>query len=638
MRSGATKTRSIYVAGIRTDDRARPRGVGRRDACWTGGHVPATCRRSAPNDWSGSVTQAALQVEARTDPDRPPPFRLTEAERRPVWGRGLELLPEPDDGDVFLDFEGDPFWTVESGLFFLFGLIARDADEAWAFEARWAHDRAGEEQATGELIELPARTGGTAHPDMHVYHYNHTERSALERLAADHGVGEAMLSDMVETGLFVDLYPVVRNAIQVGTESYGLKDLERLTDYRARPRHRPGCWRRRRVRALHGRTRPRHPRAHRRLQRGRRPGDPGAPRLAGRAAPSGRCRGGPAELDPEDEHPELDARIAALHAFGPGTPEHLLGDLLGYWVRECRAYKAPKLASIVPRDGRAARRPRRASAGCEFVRLEPRLRRQGSGAEVAGCPVPLSRAGDLRPISNATARQVLYGSPTDRPGTPASSELDDVNGEVVLVWNDEAMELGVFPAAVAYHDWVQPNPKPEALDALAARCARRPGLDGPQPGVTEPAPPGRPGLHAGRWPTRGHLRRRPGRDVRVGDAPRRQLHLHPGPAGNRQDVLGRPPRPQPHRRRAAGRHHRHEPPRHRQPARGDPRGVRREGRPLRSSRRSARCRSPTTPEACPVSTTSPAAMRPAPRATSTSSPAPRGCSPARTCGERRSTC
>jgi hypothetical protein len=28
---------------------------------------------------------------------------------------------------------------------------------------------------------------------MHVYHYNHTERSALERLVSDHGVGEAAL-------------------------------------------------------------------------------------------------------------------------------------------------------------------------------------------------------------------------------------------------------------------------------------------------------------------------------------------------------------------------------------------------------------------------------------------------------------
>ncbi len=37
---------------------------------------------------------------------------------------------------------------------------------------------------------------------------------------------------------------------------------------------------------------------------------------------------------------ELDARIEALHAFGPGTDEHLMGDLLGYWRRERRVVAA----------------------------------------------------------------------------------------------------------------------------------------------------------------------------------------------------------------------------------------------------------------------------------------------------------
>ncbi len=31
-------------------------------------------------------------------------------------GHGLALLPEPDDGDVFLDFEGHPFFTPKPSL------------------------------------------------------------------------------------------------------------------------------------------------------------------------------------------------------------------------------------------------------------------------------------------------------------------------------------------------------------------------------------------------------------------------------------------------------------------------------------------------------------------------------------------
>ena len=95
------------------------------------------------------VTQATLQMEARSMPETVAPFRLIPSSDDPTWGRGLELLPRPDDGDVFLDFEGDPFWKPDGGLFFLFGLIARDPSGTWVYEARWSHDFGEEEIATG---------------------------------------------------------------------------------------------------------------------------------------------------------------------------------------------------------------------------------------------------------------------------------------------------------------------------------------------------------------------------------------------------------------------------------------------------------------------------------------------------------
>ncbi len=36
-------------------------------------------------------------------------------------------MPAPDFGDVFFDFEGDPFWTAQNELMFLAGLYYRDA-------------------------------------------------------------------------------------------------------------------------------------------------------------------------------------------------------------------------------------------------------------------------------------------------------------------------------------------------------------------------------------------------------------------------------------------------------------------------------------------------------------------------------
>ena len=160
-------------------------------------------------------------------------------------------MPAPDDGDVFLDFEGHPFWRADVGLFFLFGWIERDVDRrsaTWEFKALWAHDQAEEAAATKQLVDyLDARR--QRFPNMHVYHYNHTERSSLVRLTMEHGVAELELERLIETGMFVDLYPIITASLQAGTESYGLKQMERLAELRARPRDRPGRRRGRRVRA-----------------------------------------------------------------------------------------------------------------------------------------------------------------------------------------------------------------------------------------------------------------------------------------------------------------------------------------------------------------------------------------------------
>ena len=150
----------------------------------------------------------------------------------------------------------------------------------------WAHDLAGEAAATKQLVDhLEARR--QRFPNMHVYHYNHTERSSLERLTMEHGVAELELERLVETGMFVDLYPIVTASLQVGTETYGLKQIERLTGYERGHEIDRGAgavveYERWMADRDDG---PSH--AHRRLQRGRRPGDPGGARLARRTAAGG---------------------------------------------------------------------------------------------------------------------------------------------------------------------------------------------------------------------------------------------------------------------------------------------------------------------------------------------------------------
>ena len=61
----------------------------------------------------GFEKQARVQLEARTDGRLK--FELLHQE----VGDGLTRLPSPSSGDMFLDFEGDPF-VGEGGLEYLF--------------------------------------------------------------------------------------------------------------------------------------------------------------------------------------------------------------------------------------------------------------------------------------------------------------------------------------------------------------------------------------------------------------------------------------------------------------------------------------------------------------------------------------
>lgn len=165
------------------------------------------------------VAQARLQVLQRDTGT--PQFEV--ADRQP-----LALLPDPDEGDLFFDFEGDPLWTADGsdwGLEYLFGVL--EGGRSGAFHPLWAHDRPDERKALIDFLALVAKRR-KRFPNMHVYHYAAYEKTALLRLAGRHGVGEDDVDDLLRSGTLVDLYPIVRKSIRVGSESISLKALEPL--------------------------------------------------------------------------------------------------------------------------------------------------------------------------------------------------------------------------------------------------------------------------------------------------------------------------------------------------------------------------------------------------------------------------
>ncbi len=160
--------------------------------------------------------QAELQLRTRETGE--PALELLE----PTEGRGFARLPKPSTGDVFFDMEGDPF--IELGLEYLFGFVTDDQAEP-DFTALWGRTQVEERQALESFIDfVTARR--ERWPDLHVYHYNHYEVTALKRLAGQHGTREEELDQLLRDEVFVDLLKVVCEGIRIGQPSYGLKKVE----------------------------------------------------------------------------------------------------------------------------------------------------------------------------------------------------------------------------------------------------------------------------------------------------------------------------------------------------------------------------------------------------------------------------
>jgi uncharacterized protein len=208
----------LLVAGMRVTQRAKLLDAGITTLGELASHTGPVDNVSA-RSLATLVAQASLQVRQREAGT--PQFEVADPQP-------LALLPNPDEGDLFFDFEGDPLWTadgVDWGLEYLFGVL--EGGKSSAFHPLWAHDRPGERKALIDFLALVAKRR-KRFPNMHVYHYAAYEKTALLRLAGRHGVGEDDVDDLLRSGTLVDLYPIVRKSIRTGSESLSLKALEPL--------------------------------------------------------------------------------------------------------------------------------------------------------------------------------------------------------------------------------------------------------------------------------------------------------------------------------------------------------------------------------------------------------------------------
>jgi uncharacterized protein len=181
--------------------------------------LPREPRRGGREGYERIREQARVQLEGRRT--GAPVHELLA----PEAGRGLARLPPPDPGDLFLDFEGDPF-AGEGGLEYLFG----SCDLRGEYTRRWAFDGPGERAGFEWFVDLLCEHG-ERFPNAHYYHFAPYEPAALRRLMGRHATREAEVDGLLRAERFVDLYAIVRQSLRASVERYSIKDLEVFYGY-----------------------------------------------------------------------------------------------------------------------------------------------------------------------------------------------------------------------------------------------------------------------------------------------------------------------------------------------------------------------------------------------------------------------
>jgi len=484
----------IFVADLLRPDRQVLKGAG-IDTLAQLASTPVLDVAIPPERLARLHGQAVLQRERRERPHDPMPFTHVLPGDDPSWGHGYAHLPPADEGDVFFDLEGHPLFTAEEGIFFLFGLLYRDQG-SWVYDDRWAHTLEDQERRAIELVSFFDERRGQF-PGMHVYHYNHTERSALGAMTRDTEASVAF-GHQSATGMFVDLRPVIKNAYQVGIETYGLKDLEALTgfertgeihagsgavlDYEAYLE--TGDERRLEAIALYNDNDVRSTRALRDWLLGQRP--------AG-------ARWREVAFDEHENTKDLDALEVELLGFERDSVEHRLGNLIGYWRRERSAQLTPKREQVLRPIADLVDDPD-VLTSLEVLEREPSRHNEATGMvhEKATFSFPSQEVAERWKNTS-----IFLAGADGSSGFGTLSKLDKDEGRCLISWKHPAEEAERVPVSVVADDWVGPGSKAAALLEAARRLLAVPGS---LPAVSEEIlKAARPRFLAGGGPTDGRF-------------------------------------------------------------------------------------------------------------------------------------
>ena len=174
----------------------------------------------------------------------------------------------------------------------------------------------------------------------------------------------------------------------------------------------------------------------------------------------------PAPGPPAEIITDITEMVARLHSFEPGTPEHLLGDLAGYWTREWWAYLMPKLAQC-QQDTADLMGARDAIAAMSHMGKYPRFGVKGQELKHPAMrfSFPAQQFGDF----GDDETRVLYTLPDGTWRAASVVRFDSEALEIDLLWGERQQDAGHLPESVILHKWVSGDDKHKALFDFAER-------------------------------------------------------------------------------------------------------------------------------------------------------------------------
>ncbi len=143
-------------------------------------------------------------------------------------GRGLNRLPEPNEGDIYFDIEGDKYFE-DGGLEYILGYAFREKRNL-TYKRLWSTNRLEEKKAFSQFMQF-VLDRWKGFPKMYIYHFAPYEPATIKRLARVHALFEKEVDDLLRAERFIDLHSATKEALLASVESYSLKELERFTTY-----------------------------------------------------------------------------------------------------------------------------------------------------------------------------------------------------------------------------------------------------------------------------------------------------------------------------------------------------------------------------------------------------------------------